>query len=333
MTAERWAGRSVLVTGGLGFIGSHFAEHLLARGARVVCTHRRLRDGVGTAWGRTGDLRLIELDLRDPGSSAAAFAEAGPFDCVVHCAALGGNPSFQATHPALVLDENVRMTANVLECARRFDVPDTVLISSVSVYCAPPGELVTEDDDYHRYLSYAPNGYILSKLYGEMLAELSRSQYGMRVFVARPSNVYGPRDNLELSSTNVIPGMLHRLASGRTVEIWGDGSQTRSFLYVDDLVPATLAMVESGEFTTFNVGPAESTSIVELAHTLSDVLGVRPRLEFLADKQSGAAERCVDFGRVRQVTGLTPRSLRTGLAETVAWFRGRHTASRAQESQ
>ena len=162
---------------------------------------------------------------------------------------------------------------------------------------------------------------MLSKLFAEMVGELLRSQYGMQVFLPRLSNAYGPRDKFEPGATCVIPSMLAGIAAGRVVKIWGDGSQRRSFIHIQDLVSATLAMVQAGKFATFNVGSIESVSIMELALMLFEIWGESPRIRFVRCKPAGVAKRSIDFGRVAEVTGLVPRPLRTGLRETAGWYR------------
>lgn len=267
MTESRWATRTVLITGGLGFIGSHFVEELAAAGAEVICCYRTWHDAMVRALPVADRVRLVHLDLCDGAETQSAFKYTAPtIDTIVHCAALDGNAAFKAAHPAEILDANLRMTLNVLHSARDQGVEEVVLLSSAEAYAQPDHPGAEREDP--PLLTWSQNGYVLSKLVGEVVADLFRRQYEMNVFIARTTNVYGPRDNLHRGTNRVIPTMLDRVRSGQEIEIWGDGSQRRTFLYVTDLVRATLQMIESRKYPTFNVGSGEPVSILDLARTV-----------------------------------------------------------------
>jgi nucleoside-diphosphate-sugar epimerase len=215
---------------------------------------------------------------------------------VIHTAAMDGNAAFKRDNTALIFDTNLRIGSNVLNCARDSGVENVVLVSSA--------EASVESD----------NGYALSKSVVELLAEQYRKQYGMRIFLPRPSNVYGPRDKID----RVIPAMITRIASGQDVEIWGDGSQTRSFVHVHDVVAAILGMVDS-EIDALTVATRETISILELARTLCTLLEVPERIRLDLTKPTGAPARAFDTTRMYEL--VTPRPLRQGLGETVSWYR------------
>jgi dTDP-4-dehydro-6-deoxy-alpha-D-gulose 4-ketoreductase len=313
-----WVGRTAVVTGGLGFVGSHFVQQLLARGAEVICLHRTERPEVVAELDHTARLRLIQLDLLDESELRAACRYAARrVDAVVHCAALDGNAEFKRRHSARILDENMRIASNVLGAARRQQVDDVVLLSSAEVYAPTAPDPATEDDDFRRHPHFPENGYALSKMFTEILVDLHRKQFGMTIHVPRPANVYGPRDG----GGRVIPAMLDRLAAGEEVVIWGDGHQTRSFVHVEDLVRTTLAMIATNRHPTVNVGGAESVSIADLARRLAALLGRPGRIRLDLDKPAGSSGRRLDLLRMNEIIDFTPRSLRNGLADTVAWFR------------
>ncbi|MEU7384790.1 MULTISPECIES: SDR family NAD(P)-dependent oxidoreductase [unclassified Streptomyces] len=321
MSPDRWAGRTVFVTGGLGFIGSHFVEELLARDARVVCLYRTPREEMLAQLPRGDNLRLLQLDLLDHGEVRAACRYASPnVDAIIHCAALDGNTEFKLNHSAEILDTNLRITSNVLNCAREYGVPDVALLSSAEVYQGETTGAIHEDDDYRRHMRYSTNGYALSKTFVEVLAELHRAQYGMNILVPRPTNVYGPRDGFDGTSGRVIPTMLRRIAAGEEVVIWGDGSQTRTFVHVADLVRATLRMMEQRRYATMNVGTDEPVSVLELAATLFAVMDRPERIRLDPSKPTGASSRLLDVRRMAEITSFTPRPLRVGLRQTAEWF-------------
>jgi nucleoside-diphosphate-sugar epimerase len=324
MPRSHWNGRTVAVTGGLGFIGSHFVEELHAAGAQVACLYRERPRETFEHLGTLDGLRLIAVDLLDAEPTAAAFASiGGQIDMIVHCAALDGGAQFKLQHSARVLEENVRMTSGVLNMARQHRVPDVVLISSAEVYSGDGTDAAGEDDDCVTHLPRTNSGYAMSKILSEVLADLYRTRFGMNVFLPRPTNVYGPRDNFTEHTNRVVPRMLRALAAGEDIEIWGDGSQTRSFIYVTDLVRSVLGMAEANAFQTMNVATAESVSVLALARLLCEMAGEPERIRFDCTKPSGAARRPLDLTRMQSVPGGQPRNLRAGLSETIRWFQSR----------
>lgn len=284
--------KTVVVTGAGGFIGSHVVETLLATDTRVIALYRTDPPPFTAP-----NLQTFPLDLLDENELRAVLRYAAPnAHTVIHTAAMDGNAAFKRDNTALIFDTNLRIGSNVLNCARDSGVENVVLVSSA--------EASVESD----------NGYALSKSVVELLAEQYRKQYGMRIFLPRPSNVYGPRDKID----RVIPAMITRIASGQDVEIWGDGSQTRSFVHVHDVVAAILGMVDSG-IDALTVATRETISILELARTLCTLLEVPERIRLDLTKPTGAPARAFDTTRMYEL--VTPRPLRQGLGETVSWYR------------
>ncbi|MEV6609034.1 SDR family NAD(P)-dependent oxidoreductase [Kutzneria sp. NPDC051319] len=328
MSHNRWAAKTVFVTGGLGFIGSHFVEELLAAGARVVCLYRTERADMLAQLPESPDLRLLQLDLTDGPEMRAACRYVTPrVDAIIHCAALDGNTEYKLKHSAEILDTNLRITSNVLNCAREFAVPEVALLSSAEVYQGETDALLHEEDDYRKHMRYTPNGYALSKTFGEVLADLHRVQFGMNIYVPRPTNVYGPRDNFDGGAGRVVPTMMSRIAAGQEVVIWGDGSQVRTFIHVQDLVRATLGMMAQTTHTTMNIGTSEPVSVLQLAKALFEVLGHPERIRLDLDRPTGASSRQLDVRRMTEVTGLSPRPLHVGLRETAEWFLSRRAVA------
>lgn len=325
-----WSGQTVVVTGGLGFIGSHFVEQLLDRDANVVCLHRGERPDVLAELPGTGRLRLVQMDLTDYRELGALFKYVAPrLHTVIHCAALNGNLGFKISNAAEIMDTNVRMTSNILNWARAYNTRDVVLLSSAEIYSAPPDYPVREEDDHQRHLEFSDNGYRMSKAYAEVLAELHRRQFGMNIFMPRPVNVYGPRDNFHDATKPVIPSILTRAAAGEEIEIWGDGSQTRSFVYVSDLIRVVLRMVEVNKHQTLNISTTESVSILELVRMVSRALGQPDRHRLDLAKPSGTPARTLDLTRLREVIDFQPKSFDEGLRETVRWYQRRQQAIEA----
>lgn len=316
-----WAGKTVLVGGGMGFVGSHFVAELLAREAKVICAYRTSRDDLAEWLPTSTRLRMLQFDLLNQQELEAVFKYAErEIDTVIQCAAIDGNAAFKAANPASIMDDNVRITSNVLNCARRYAVPDVVLLSSAEVYVGPRDGPIREQDDGHSHIRHSGNGYVLSKIFTEILAELHREQFGMRIYLPRLTNVYGRRDNFTGAGSRVIPRLMTGIASGQEVEIWCDGSQTRTFIHVLDVVRTTLRMVETSAYQTFNVGTAEAVSMLELAQLVAEALEERPRIRLMPDKPAGPSCRELDLTLMNKVINFTPTSLRDGLQDTASWY-------------
>jgi nucleoside-diphosphate-sugar epimerase len=170
-------------------------------------------------------------------------------------------------------------------------------------------------------MQYSTDGYYLSKNFAEILAEAYRAEYGINVFLPRLTSVYGPRDNFEPDTDRVVPTMVRKVLAGEEIEIWGDGSQTRTYMYVTDLVRAILAMVEVGKYQALNIGTAETVSVLELARMICAALGTPERIRIDPSKSGGRPSRTLDISKLSEITDVTPRSLRQGLEQTVDWYR------------
>ncbi|NUQ95986.1 MAG: SDR family NAD(P)-dependent oxidoreductase [Streptomyces sp.] len=322
MTTDRWAGRTVLVTGALGFIGSHFVRELGARGAQVLALYRTERRELQTQLAAKGRVRFVKTELRDESEVRGAFKFLAPsIETIVHCAAMDGNAQFKLERSAEILDSNQRTISNLLNCVRDFGVGEVIVMSSSELYSAMPTAAIREEDDFRRAMRYTDNGYVLSKTYGEILARLHREQFGTNVFLVRPGNVYGPGDSFDPSRGRVIPSMLAKADAGEEIEIWGDGSQTRSFVHVADLVKASLRLAETGKYPEMNVAGEEQVSILELARMVMTVLGRPERIRLDPSRPVGAPSRLLDLSRMSEVIDFDPQPLLAGLVETARWYR------------
>lgn len=322
MTAQHWAGRTVMVTGGTGFIGSHFVEELLARQASVICLYRRDDRRVPSRLPATDRLWRVRVDLGDETALRHVFEWAPRgVDALVHCAAMWGGVGFRYDHPATVFEANFRPVANVLACARDHGTSEVVLLGSGEVYRSPATHPLRESDDFHAVPERTTDGYYLAKVYEEALADTYRHEHGMNVFRPRLTGIYGPRDNFEPGAARVIPTMLARAAADQEIVIWGDGSQTRTYMFVTDLVHAVLRIVEKNEHHTVNVGTPETVSLRQLAHLVCAALEKPDRITFDTGKPTGRSSRTLDLTRLDEIIDFCPRTLRQGLAQTADWYR------------
>jgi UDP-glucose 4-epimerase len=293
----------VLVTGGAGFIGSHLAEALLARGYAV-----RVLDNFATGRRtnvRLGEIELLEGDIRRPGTVAAAVKDC---DVVFHQAAL---PSvLRSVHdPRASHATNALGTRNVLLAARTAGVRRVIAASSSSVYGAAAALPNREDDPVHPISPYAA-----SKLAGE---RWMRRMHGLETVALRYFNVFGPRQDPDTPYAAVVPAFITALREGRAPVVHGDGRQSRDFTYVGNAVYANLLALAAPP-GVYNVAGGEAVSVLDLLAQLSELLGVPAAPAFRPPRPADMRHTHADLARARTLLRYEPViSLREGLERTV----------------
>jgi UDP-glucose 4-epimerase len=295
-----------VVTGGAGFIGSHVADALLARGDEVHVVDNL---ATGSRANVPDGAELHELDIRDP-ALAELVARVRP-EAVFHLAAQA-DVGTSVERPDFDADVNVVGTVRVLEAARRAGAKDVFSSTGGAMY----GECVEPADESHPREPLSPYG--TSKLAGEEYLASWNRLHGMTNVVCRLANVYGPRQLPSLEG-GVIAIFLNRLRSGEETVIYGDGLQTRDFVFVGDVAAGLLAAAEGGS-GVYNVGTGVRTSVLDLHRLCAEAAGVarEPRL---ADPRAGdLRDSVLDAERAGRELGWRPaRTLPQGLAETWAW--------------
>lgn len=317
MNSMYWNGKTVIVSGGLGFIGSHFVEELALLQANIICLYHKQPEKMPNY----NNVKYVQIDLANH-VEIETFCEniTSKIDTFIHCAALDGNTQFKLEHAAEILDANNRFTSNVLKLCKDMQVHNVALLSSAEIYFLNTPSPITEDDDYHKYLGFTGNGYVLSKIFSEILAELYSEQYGMYICTPRPTNVYGPRDSFDVTTNRVIPAMIRKVSKGETIEIWGDGKQTRSFIYVKDLVYATLMAVEKSIAGPINMATRDQISILDLASRISKEYNAENLITLDEKKPIGVKSRLLDASKMYSIIDFEPLSIQEGLERTIAWY-------------
>ncbi|MBI5245169.1 MAG: NAD-dependent epimerase/dehydratase family protein [Elusimicrobia bacterium] len=317
-----WEGKRVLVTGGAGFIGSHVVDLLLAAGRKVEITAADdLSSGRRENLPKAPGARLKVADLRDP--KACCKACKGQ-DVVLHLAARVGGIAYNLAHPGSMFRDNMTLAGNMLEAARLARVERFVVVSSACVYprfCTVP---TPETEGFSGWPEPTNEGYGWAKRMLEFQAMSYHKEFGMKFALARPYNTYGPRDHFELENCHVIPALIRRVLSGEDpVRVWGDGKQTRAFLYVEDAARGLLETAERwAECDPVNLGSEEEITIAELLRMILELCGRKPKVEFDASKPSGQPRRNCDTSKALEKVGFKARfSLREGLARTIDWWR------------
>lgn len=309
----------ILVTGGAGFIGSHVAEALLAAGHEV---HVLDNLSTGSASNVPEGARLHRLDLRDAAVGTLCAEEA--FGVLVHHAAQM-DVRKSVADPGFDADVNILGFLNLMEAGRRNGLKRVLFASTGGAIYGEPE--YAPQDEAHSLRPLSPYG--ITKLTTEKYLYYYEQQYGISYVALRYANIYGPRQNPH-GEAGVVAIFVERMLDGRQPVIYGDGHQTRDYVYVGDVVRANLAALHYSGSGIFNVGTGIETSVNELFHALRALID--PAFEEVHEPGKPGEQRrsVLDYRRTARELGWTPKTnLADGLATTVRWFRERATAREA----
>ncbi len=315
---------NVLVTGAAGFIGSHLCERLCGRGDAVVgfdnfdpFTPRPVKERnlAGLAGSR---FRLVEGDLRRPADIDAAFAAAAQVETVVHLAALAGvRPSI--AEPLRFCEVNVTGTVHLLEACRARGVRRLVFASSSSVYGHGSKVPFRESEPCDRPLS----PYAATKRSGELLASSAHHLHGLDVTCLRFFTVYGPRQRPDLA----IHKFARLIAAGGPIDLYGDGSASRDYTWIDDVIDGVVAAIDQQAaasepaFRIYNLGGAQGTTLRELVGLLSAALGKEPSVVYKAAQPGDMPHTLADLTQARKHLGYAPRvAITSGIPRFARWI-------------
>ena len=298
----------VLVTGGGGFLGSHLVERLRGNGDDVFAARR------------------ADYDLTSLEDTGRMFEDADP-ELVFHLAAEVGGIGANRANPGRYWYANLAMGTNVLEQARLHRTPKLVISGTVCSYPKLAPVPFQEEALWDGYPEETNAPYGVAKKALLVGARAYREQYGLNSIFLLPTNLYGPRDNFDLETSHVIPALVRKMVEGGDeIVLWGDGSPTREFLYVDDCVEGFVLAAERYDGPDpANLGAGREISIRELAELIADVTGYEGQIVWDTAKPGGQPRRSVDAGRARELFGFEARTrLRDGIERTVAWYRSAH---------
>ncbi len=306
----------VLVTGGGGFLGSHLVGRLERDGHDVFAARRH------------------DYDLTREEDAAALFEEAQP-ELAFHLAAEVGGIGANRANPGRYWYANTVMGAHVLEQARRARVEKLVLAGTVCAYPKFAPIPFSENDLWDGYPEETNAPYGIAKKSILVGAQGYRDQYGLNAIFLLPANLYGPRDNFHLTNAHVIADLIRKMEAGADeVVLWGDGSPTREFLYVEDCAEGfVLAAARYDGPEPVNLGAGKEISIRDLAELVADIVGFRGRITWDTSMPNGQPRRSIDASRARELFGFEARTpLRDGLERTIAWYREHAAATAGAEA-
>ncbi len=302
------------MTGGGGFLGSHLAERLERNGHDVVAARRR------------------DYDLTSMDAAAKLFDDARP-ELVFHLAAEVGGIGANRSNPGRYWYANLVMGAHVLEQSRIHEVGKLVVTGTVCAYPKHTPVPFNEDDLWDGFPEETNAPYGVAKKSLLVGGQAYRAQYGLDAIHLLPANLYGPRDNFDLESSHVIPALIRKmLESPGEVVLWGDGTPTREFLFVDDCVEGlALAGKRYNGAEPVNLGTGVETSIRQLAETIADVTGFEGEIVWNPSMPNGQPRRRLDASRAEELFGFRAQTpLREGIERTVAWYRAAAPAHAAR---
>jgi GDP-L-fucose synthase len=304
-----WTTARVLVTGGAGFLGSFVVERLRQRGARQLFVPRSK-----------------EYDLVDGNAVRRLLADTRP-DIVIHLAARVGGIGANRENPGRFFYDNVMMGVQLLHECHRAGVGKLVALGTVCAYPKFAPVPFREGDIWNGYPEETNAPYGIAKKVLSVQSAGYREQYGFNSVVLYPVNLYGPRDNFDLSTSHVIPAMLRKfheakVASSGEVVLWGDGSPTREFFYVEDCAEGIMLAAERYDSSEpMNLGSGEEISIRDLADKIAAVVGFRGNLRWDRSKPNGQPRRQLDVSRAREQLGFRAiTSFDEGLRKTYDWM-------------
>ena len=315
--ASFWSDKRVVVTGGAGFLGSFVVEQLQARDCKEIVVPR------------SRDYDLVQME-----AVRQLYADAQP-DIVIHLAARVGGIGANQANPGRFFYDNLMMGTQLIEVGRQRALKKFVALGTICAYPKFAPIPFREDDIWNGYPEETNAPYGLAKKMMLVQSQAYRQQYGFNSIVLFPVNLYGPRDNFDLETSHVIPALIRKCAGAQQsnhgeIVLWGDGTPTREFLYVEDAAEGILLAAEHyNDGLPLNLGTGEEITIHNLANLIAAEVGYKGRISWDTTKPNGQPRRCLDVSRIKTTIGFQARySLPEGLRKTVRWFRANQSALR-----
>ena len=304
-----WNEKRVVVTGGAGFLGSFVVEQLRAKGCRDIIVPR------------STDYDLVQMD-----AVKQLYSDATP-DMVIHLAARVGGIGANQANPGKFFYDNLMMGSQLIEVGRQRGLKKFVALGTICAYPKFAPIPFKEDDIWNGYPEETNAPYGLAKKMMLVQSQAYREQYCFNSIVLFPVNLYGPRDNFDLATSHVIPALIRKCVTAKeaghaTLTLWGDGSPTREFLYVEDAAEGILRAAEHYEGSLpVNLGTGEEVTIRNLAAMIAAEAGFTGQIEWDTTKPNGQPRRCLDVSRAKELFDFQAKhALQEGLSKTMQWF-------------
>lgn len=313
-SSQFWCEKRVLVTGGAGFLGSFVVDKLRQRNVGEIIVPRKYNY----------DLRKIEAVrqlLNDTSRSGQ------PVDMIIHLAGNVGGIGANRAHPAEFFYDNLMMGVQLFHESWQHKVSKFVALGTICAYPKFASIPFKEEDLWNGYPEETNAPYGLAKKMMLVQSQTYREQYGYNSIYLLPVNLYGPRDNFDLETSHVIPALIRKCIEAKEqgadqIVVWGDGSPTREFLYVEDAAEGILLAAERyNESQPVNLGSSQEISIKELMQTIANLTGYNGRVIWDTNKPNGQPRRKLDTSLAQKVFGFcSSTTFEDGLSRTIRWY-------------
>jgi GDP-L-fucose synthase len=299
---------TVIVAGATGLAGSAIFKAFESQGREVIGINRSV------------------VDLMDSKATEDFIAKSKP-SLIVDAAAKVGGIGANNAYPVEFLSDNLAIQSNLMNAAHKAEVPNFVFLGSSCIYprdCAQP---IKEEYLMTGPLEETNSAYAIAKIAGIELINSYRKEYGTRWISLMPTNLYGPRDNFDLTASHVLPAFIRRFveaaeSGAEKVTLWGSGSPLREFLHVDDLAKAVVVAAENYDSSMhLNVGTGDDLSINALAQKVANAAGFTGHIEWDASKPDGTPRKVLDVSRIKALGWKPTITLDEGIASTIAWYK------------
>lgn len=314
-----WSSKRVFITGGNGFLGRFLRARIEREGPAEILTPRS-----------------TELDLREAGAIRDYLAKHKP-NLIIHAAAVVGGIGANRMSPGRFFYENAVMGIHLIEEARKAGVEKFVCLGTICAYPKFTPVPFHEDDLWNGYPEETNAPYGVAKKALLVQLQSYRQEYGFNGIYLLPVNLYGPRDNFDLQTSHVIPAMIRKFIDAAengspTVTLWGDGTPTREFLYVEDAVEGiVLASERYNGDQPVNLGRGEEVRIRDLAQIIAREAGFRGEIVWDTSQPNGQMRRMLDTSRAAELFGFRAgTSMDEGLTKTIAWYREHRAEARKE---
>lgn len=305
--------KKILVTGGSGFLGSRIVKFLKEKGVKDILIPRS----------KTCDLRIAE--------NCSKITK--DVDIVFHAAGNVGGIGYNKEYPASVFFDNIMMDTLMMEESRKNNVKKFIAIGTVCSYPKFAAVPFSEEAIWEGYPEETNASYGLSKKMMIVQSEAYKQEYDFKSVVLVQTNLYGPEDNFDPNTSHVIPALIKKIfdakISGKSeIELWGDGSPSRDFLYVDDAAQAAILAAEKYEKSEpINIGSGEEITIKELVGLIKKLMNADNLIiKWNTQKPNGQPRRCLSIEKARNEIGFSPKiSIEEGLRRTIKWFESKNT--------
>ncbi len=314
MNTKFWSDKRVIVTGGAGFLGSFVVEKLTELGTEEIIVPRSIKYDLRNS-------EAIKQLITDTSSNGKVV------DLVIHLAANVGGIGANREHPGSFFYDNLMMGVNLLHESYKAGINKFVATGTICAYPKFTPVPFRESDIWNGYPEETNAPYGLAKKMMLVQSQAYRDEYNYNSIFLLPVNLYGPRDNFDLNSSHVIPAMIRKCleakeSSAANITLWGDGSPSREFLYVEDAAAGLLLASEHlNSSEPVNLGSGREVNIKTLAELIKKAVGFNGEIIWDTSKPNGQPRRCLDTTRASELFGFTAqKELETGISETVEWF-------------